>query len=168
MSERSFSLIMLMTIAIFAIIILMIPGKPAWRANAYENSTTGNQTSEWSSVAADTPNHSIPLAREIRLPLATTISFKVRLVDGETLYGSLLESGGTCFTFFVMDVEAFLSYSKYGSLAKAEGKVYVSAMPVHYRVEFVINSDRTGDYYFVLINPAGSCHGKIVSISLDY
>jgi len=168
MSDRSFSLIMLMTIAIFAVIVLLIPVKPAWRANAYENSTIGNQTSEWPSATLDAPNYSIPLTREIRLPLATAVSFKVRLVDGVILHGNLLESGGGCFTFFVMDEEAFLSHAKYGSLARAEGKVYVSAMPVHYAFEFEIDSDRTGDYYFVLINPAGSCHGKIVSISLDY
>lgn len=167
MSERSFSLIMLMTIAIFAIIVLLIPGKPAWRANAYANGTIGNQTSE-SSSAAETPKYSIPLARVINLPLATTVSFKVRLVSGESLHGSLFESGGGCFTFFVMDEGAYLSYTKYGSLAKAEGKVYVSEMPVHYNAEFVIDPDRTGDYYFVLINPAGSCQGKNVSITLDY
>jgi len=158
---------MLLTIAIFAIIVLLIPGKPAWRANAYANGTIGNQTSELSS-AADTPTYSIPLARVITLPLATTLSFRVRLADGESLHGSLLESSGGCFTFFVMDEEAYLSYTKYGSLAKSEGKVYFSAMPVHYSTEFVINSDRTGDYFFVLTNPAGSCHGKIVSITLDY
>jgi len=159
---------MLMTIAIFAVIVLLIPGKPAWRADAYANSTIGNQTSAWSPTVADIPNYTIPLAMEIRLPLVTTVSFRVRLFDGEILHGNLLEDGGGCFTFFVMDEEAYLSYKKYSSPVNVQGKVYVSAMPVHNMFEFVINSDRTGDYYFVLINPAGSCHGKVVSISLDY
>ena len=158
---------MLMAIAIFALIALMIPGKPALRADTHANDTVGNQTHE---ATVDTPTYSIPLTTEIRLPLATTVSFKVRLVDGEILHGSLLESSGTCFTFFVLDEDAFLDHSKYGpsSLAKTQGKVYVSATPVHHMTEFVINSDRTGDYYFVLTNPVGTCHGKIVSIALEY
>jgi len=166
-NERSFSLIMLLTIAIFAIVVLLLPSKPAMRANAYANGTIVNQTPELSSDA-DTPTYPIPLNRVITLPLATTVSFRVRLVDGESLHCSLLESSGGCFTFFVMDEEAYLSYAKYGSLARSEGKVYVSAMPVHYSAEFVVDSDQTGDYFFVLTNPAGSCHGKIVSITLDH
>lgn len=159
---------MLITIAVFALVILLNPSKPALQASEHTNSTA--QTSEWPSTPTDDiPTYALPLDSTIQLPLATRVSFKVSAISGHILIGSLLESGGGCFTFYALDEEAYLFLLRNGPglLSRSKGEVYASAAPAHSRTEFMIKADRTGDYYFVLINPPGSCHGKIVSIKLN-
>lgn len=161
---------MLVTIALFALVILMSQTKPALQANQNTNSTTQAQSSEWPSIPTDDiSTYNIPLDSVIHLPLASRVSFKVSAVSGKILVGNVVESGGGCFTFFVLDEDAYLFLLRNGPglLSRSKGEVYVSEMPAHYRTAFTINTDRTGDYYFVFINPAGSCHGKTVSIKLN-
>jgi hypothetical protein len=165
LGERSFSLIMLMAIALFAVVIIMLPGKPGRQASAYDNNTVPTQSPGTASI----PEYIIPLDSEIRLPIASTFVFKVKMNFSETLNGSVLEVGGTCFTFNVLDEEAYLFYVRNGpgSISRTKGRVYVSANPVHSKMKFSVVADRTGDYYFILMSPAGTCHGKVISIKLD-
>jgi len=168
MSERTLSLIMLIIIAIFALVILLNPSKSMLQAREHANGTA--QASGWPSIPLDeTPTYDLPLDRTIQLPLAKTVAFKVSASSGQILVGSLIEVGGGCFIFHVLDEDAYLFLLRNGPglLSQSKGEVYISETPAHSGTEFTIKTDRTGDYYFVLANPPGSCHGKIVKIKLN-
>jgi hypothetical protein len=168
MSERSLSLIMLITIAIFALVILLSHGKPALQASDSANSTT--PISGWPSTSpGEITTYGLPLDSAFLVPLATRITFKVNATSGQIMGGSLIESGGGCFTYYVLDEEAYLFLLRNGPglLSQSKGKVYASGAPAHSNTEFSIKADRTGDYYFVLINPPGSCHGKTVTVKVN-
>ncbi|MGQ9513599.1 MAG: hypothetical protein ACUVTL_00870 [Thermoproteota archaeon] len=165
--ERSLSLIMLVATAILAFTILVIPSKLASQSDLREDRGE-NGSNKAPNLSSNIPTYSIPLNLEVRMSLSSTHVFKVFLASDKVVEGKVVEGGGSCFVFYVLNEAAYSSYIRSGSssFAKDGGHVYISATPVHYKMEFTIVPDRTGDYYFVLVNPPGSCHGKMVSIEL--
>jgi len=165
--ERILPIAMLVATAAFAIIILVIPGKLAPHSEIPENRTDGIGSYLLPNLGAEIPTFSLPLSKVIRMPVSSSYVFKVVLVSGEVVEGMLSESGGSCFAFYVLDEAAYALYAKSGpsSFTKGDG-VYVSVAPAHSSAKFELVADRTGDFYFVLMSPPGSCRGKVVDIEL--
>ncbi|MBO3804310.1 MAG: hypothetical protein JTT11_10675 [Candidatus Brockarchaeota archaeon] len=164
--EGTLSIVMLAATAIFAIAVISMPGKLTPRPDAQVNGAQG-RGSYWLPGVGEVPYYALPLDKEVVMPISSSFVFRVSLVSGQAVEGKLEERGGSCFSFYVLDEAAYLLYAKGGpgSLSKAEG-VYASAAPAHSRAGFKFVPDRTGDFYFVLISPPGSCRGKIVDIEL--